>query len=368
MKNFNDIIEKKGIFIIAECGVNYYDIAEKLDISLMEAAKLMIEKAAESGADAVKFQSYKADKLASKNSPAYWDLSEESTKTQYDLFKKFDKFGEEEYKELSSYCNSKKVIFLSTPFDFEAVDYLNNLMPIFKISSSDITNLPLIKYIASKNKPIFLSTGASDIGEIYEAVNIIKLINDKQISLMHCILSYPTDYKDANLNMIKHLNKIFPDCLIGYSDHTKTDNCLLVLISAYLKGAKIIEKHFTLDKELKGNDHYHAMDPIDLKRFISNLNLIKEIDGQFLKEPLECEKAARLNARRSIIAKVNITKNDKIKREMITFKRPGIGIPPNMLDYVIGGLALKDIKENDIIMFDDIRLNDFQKQRGYYEQ
>ena len=156
----------KKPFLIAEIGVNFYDIAEKENISDMDAAKLMIDEAKACGVDAVKFQSYKAETIASRNSPAYWDLSEEPTTSQFELFKKFDKFGADEYRELASYCKEVGIMFLSTPFDFESVDYLDEFMDIYKISSSDLTNIPFIKYIASKNKPILLSTGASTLKEI----------------------------------------------------------------------------------------------------------------------------------------------------------------------------------------------------------
>jgi len=356
MKNYKDSIKENGFFIIAEIGVNYYDIAKEQDLSLFEAAKLMIDKAKEGGADAVKFQSYKAESIVSKQAPAYWDLEEEPTTSQYELFKKFDKFKAEDYISLSKYCNKKGIMFLSTPFDFEAVDFLSDIVPIFKVSSSDITNLPFIGYIADKKKPIFLSTGAATIGEIESAVQTVRKKNNSEIVLMHCILDYPTNYNDANLNMIKHLTNIFPDVMIGYSDHTKPDERMLVPTIAFLYGAKIIEKHFTLDKSLPGNDHYHAMDPQDLKKLRDNLNLVEKVSGEYYKHPVECEMTSRKQARRSIIAKVNISRGDIITINHITFKRPGTGIPPSMTELVIGGTALMDIKEDDIITFDKIRL------------
>lgn len=355
MKSFKKILEVEQIFIIAELGVNYYDIAKKEKISVMDAAKLMIDKAKESGADAVKFQSYKAGSLASKYAPAYWDLKEETTKSQFELFKKYDKFGQEEYKEIYEYCKSKDIIFLSTPFDFEAVDYLDELVPLFKISSSDLNNIPFIKYIAEKGKPIFLSTGAATLEEIQEAIEIILSTGNNEIFLFHCILDYPTKYIDVNLNMIKELGRIYPNYTLGFSDHSRPDSKLLVPTIAYAYGAKIIEKHFTLDKNLPGNDHYHAMDPNDLKKLRENIEFVKKISGQFKIQPLECEQDSRLQARRSIVASMDIKKGDKITKEMLTFKRPGTGIPPFMMNSVIGGTALKDIKEDDILTNDNIK-------------
>jgi sialic acid synthase SpsE len=356
MKDYKQAIKENGFFLIAEIGVNYYDIAKKEGISIIEAAKLMINQAEENGADAVKFQSYKADTIVSKHAPAYWDLEKEPTRTQYQLFKKFDKFEEQDYFELQQYCNKKNIMFLSTPFDYQAVDFLDKLMPIFKISSSDITNLPFIKYIASKNKPIFLSTGAATIGEIETAVQVINENNSCEVVLMHCILDYPTHYKDANLLMIKHLANVFPNSMIGYSDHTEPDERMIVPTIAFLYGAKIIEKHFTLDKMLPGNDHYHAMDPNDLKKLRENLDLAIIVNGDYYKRPIPCEMTSREQARRSIIAKVKISKGELITREKITFKRPGTGISPSMVENVVGGTALVDIDEDEIITFRKVRL------------
>lgn len=356
MKDYKVFIKENGVFIVAELGVNYYDIAEKEKISLIEAAKLMIDRAKEGGADAVKFQSYKAEKLAIKNSPAYWELNEEPTKSQFELFKKYDKLGEDEYKELSKYCTSTNIIFMSTPFDFEAADYLCDLMPIYKISSSDLNNISFIEYIAKKGKPIFLSTGAATIKEIEDAVKTIISTGNNRICLMHCILNYPTAYEDCNLNMIKHLSDAFPDYLIGYSDHAKPDKDLLVITIAYAYGAKIIEKHFTLDKTITGNDHYHAMDPKDLEKICANIKFIQKLSGQYFRQPLECEEEVRRMARRSIVAKVDINKGEIISKANITFKRPGIGISPSMIKNIIGAIAIDKINEDEIITYEKIKL------------
>lgn len=349
-------IFKNEPFLIAEIGVNYYDIAKKENISNMDAAKLMIRKAKESGCDGVKFQTYKAETIASRNSPAYWDLNEEPTTSQFELFKKFDSFGKEDYEELSEYCNNIGIMFLSTPFDFESVDYLDKFMDIYKISSSDLNNIPFIKKIASKKKPIILSTGASYLKEVDEAINAIKEIDENiEIGLLHCVLSYPTAYEDANLLMIKNLKESYPEHEIGYSDHTKPDKEMLTLTTAYLYGAKILEKHFTLDKTLKGNDHYHAMNPDDVKVFRKNINLIKKLNGQYEKMPLKCEEESRLQARRSIVAKNKIKKDQVINEDDLTYKRPGSGISPNEINKVLGKKAAVDIEIDDIINYNMIK-------------
>lgn len=345
-------IFNKRPFLIGEIGVNFYDITKKENITPMDAAKLMIKEAKNAGIDAVKFQTYKAEKIASRNSPAYWDLDEEPTTSQFELFKKFDTFGPEEYRELAEYCREVGIMFLSTPFDFEAIDFLDDLMDVYKISSSDLTNIPFIKAIALKNKPIILSTGASTLKEIKEAVNAIEEVSNVDIGLMHCVLSYPTKDEDANLLMIKDIKEQFEGYDIGYSDHTKPDDKMLILTTAYLYGANIIEKHFTLDKTLTGNDHYHAMDVEDVKTFNENIELINKIKGKKVKQPLVCESLSRKEARRSIVASKDIKKGEEITRDNITFKRPGTGISPSKVDEIIGMNANEDITEDTLLTYE----------------
>ncbi|MEM2136790.1 MAG: N-acetylneuraminate synthase family protein [Candidatus Methanomethylicia archaeon] len=358
MKNIiigNKTISEEGEpFIVAEIGVNFYDIANKYNIELIEAAKLMIKEARDAGADAVKFQTYKAERLASKFSQAYWDLSKETTSSQYELFKKYDKLSEEEWGEISNYASKLGITFLSTPFYKEAVDFLNNLVPAFKISSSDITNIPFIRYVAKKGKPILLSTGASTLSEIDDAVNTILNEGNKNIVIMHCILCYPTAYEHANLNMIKYLKLAFPNFLIGYSDHTLPDENMMTLTLAYLFGAIVIEKHFTLDKTLPGNDHYHAMDPKDLRNLRKNISLIRKVSGDYIKRPIDCEKKSRIYARRSIVAKHFIKEGTIINEDDIDFKRPGTGISPKDIHLVIGRRAKKDINIDELLTWDDL--------------
>jgi N-acetylneuraminate synthase len=357
-QHFSELRKNRLPFIVAEIGVNYYDIAKAQNILPLDAAFLMIDAAVHAGADAVKFQSYKADKLAVKDSPAYWDINQEPSPTQFELFSQFDSFHVEDYQALSDYCKRTGIMFLSTPFDFEAVDYLDELCPVFKISSSDITNWPFLEYIAKKQKPVFLSTGASTIEEIDGSVGILKTHGNGEICLLHCVLSYPTKYEDANLNMIKHLAEMYPEYLIGYSDHTPPDATMTCLTTAYLYGAKVIEKHFTLNKSLPGNDHYHAMDPADLAFFKSNLELIDRISGETEKRPLQCEEGARVNARRSMVAKSDIKKGETITMEMLTFKRPGTGIAPKYLRMVIGASAKRNITGDTTIKFEDLDLKE----------
>lgn len=344
----------KKPYIIAEVGVNFYDTAKQEGITPLEAAKKYIYEAKKAGADAVKFQSYKADTIVSKNSPAYWDLSKEPTTTQHGLFQKHDHFDKEDYQELCDYCREWEVDFMSTPFDFESVDYLDEMIDIYKISSSDLSNLPFIRHIAKKGKPIYLSTGAAYISEVEQAVRVIKEEGDNDICLLHCVLSYPTKNKDANLNMIKHLKDIFPDVKIGYSDHTMPDKTMTILTTAYLFGADIIEKHFTLDKNLPGNDHYHAMDPEDLKIAVENFKLLEVIGGEYNKTVLECEMVPRREARRSIVITRDLKAGEVIKEEDIMLKRPGTGIKPEHMDLVVGRKVNQDIAEDTVLTWEMI--------------
>jgi len=338
----------KQPYFIAEIGVNFENNFQR--------AKKIIKLAKEGGADAVKFQSYKAEKIACKNSPYYWDLKEVKVKSQYKLFKKFDKFGFKEFNLLKKYCDKLKIDFLSTPFDLEAVDYLDDLVPFYKVASADLTNYPLIKKICEKNKPIVLSTGASNQKEIYDVLKFIKKNNKKiNVILLHCVLSYPTDNKDANLNLIKNFKKTFKNKIIGYSDHTLPDENMIILTKAYQNGAWVIEKHFTDTKGLKGNDHFHSIDKKDLIKFRKNIDLLNKIDGVSKKrEVLKSEKKSRINARRSIVARNNISKGEKFTFDNLIMKRPGFGISPTKIFKVIGKTARKNISEDSIINFKDI--------------
>ena len=349
----DEIIKAQGYFLIAEVGVNYYDIAKEKNITIMEAAKLMCSEAKKAGLDAVKFQSYKAGKIASKFSPSYWDTTEEPETSQYELFRKYDLFGKDEYKELADYCKDIGIIFMSTPFDFEAADYLEEMMDYFKISSSDLTNLPFIEYIAKKKKTILLSVGASNEDEIAKAVDIIKKY-DTDLILLHCVLEYPTPYQHANLGKIKSLRAKFPNCEVGYSDHTKPTDNAEVIKTAYLLGARVIEKHFTLDKTIKGNDHYHAMDVSDAIKIKRELEKVKILYGQEELSCLDSENVARRNARRSIVLTNAKKVGDVIKKGDLTFKRPGTGIYPEYVNEVIGKHVTIDMDEDSILLWENL--------------
>ena len=328
-----------GPYVIAEAGVNHE--------GSMDLARRLIDEAKEGGAHAIKFQTYKAETIASKDSPYYWNLNSEPTTSQYKLFKKYDSFWREEFGQLKEYCDKVSIEFMSTAFDAESAVFLNELMSVFKISSSDLTNLPFIEFQCQFNKPIILSTGASFKWEIMQAVESINKYNNPTC-LMHCLLNYPTPNKNANLGMIRDLVETFPGVVPGYSDHTLPGSMMNLVYSALL-GAQIIEKHFTHDKTLPGNDHYHAMDKEDLKLFWKKWNEVEEVLGVSKISALEDEIPARQNARRSLVAKKNIKAGSIITEADLTWKRPASGISPKCLSEVIGLTVLFDIKEDTVI-------------------
>ncbi len=326
-------------YVIAEAGVNHE--------GSMDLAKRLIDEAKEGGADAIKFQTYKANTIASKDSPYYWDITKEPTRSQYELFQKYDSFWKKEFEELKKYCDKAEIEFLSTPFDVESAKFLNDLMDVFKISSSDITNKPFIEYMCDFGKPIILSTGASYLDEIKEAISWIEK-KKNELVLMHCVLNYPTEDQNAHLGMLLDLKKEFPKNRIGYSDHTLPKDMRSLEIATLL-GASILEKHFTHDKSLPGNDHYHAMDKEDLKVFKKNIVRDLQILGSFKITSLPSEEPARKNARRSLVAKRFIPKGKKIEMDDLTWKRPAHGISPRKIDEVLTKKANLDIQEDELI-------------------
>jgi len=325
--------------IIAEAGVNHG--------GNLNLAKRYVLLAKKSTADAIKFQTYKADLIASKNSPAYWDKKKEKTLSQYDLFKKYDKFNFKDYKKIKRECKKKKIIFMTSLFDCEHVDLFDQILNIYKISSSDINNVPLLKKIGKKKKPTILSTGASTIPEIRFALKCLNL-NPKLVCIMHCVLNYPTLDKFANISYIKVLKNAFPNYLIGYSDHTLPDANLTSIQLAHKFGAKIVEKHFTHNRKLIGNDHYHAMDKEQLINFDNIQKKFFLLSGSG-KKNLFNEKKSIQYARRSIYAKEDINRNEKFSDKNLITLRPGLGISAKNWEKIIGKKSKKSIKKGSII-------------------
>ena len=334
-------------YIIAEIGVNHE--------GSLDQAKRLIDLAKKGGADASKFQSYKAATLASKHSPSYWDTTKESTTSQHQLFSKYDNFGPDEYIALADHCRDQEIDFLSTPFDDAAIDFLNPLVPFFKIASADLTNIPFLRKVARKGKPIVLSTGASTLGEIDIAIDAIERSGGVEVVLLHCILNYPTANENAHLRMIEGLRRSFPRHVIGYSDHTLPDDSMTSLIAAQLLGALVLEKHFTHDKMLPGNDHYHAMDVDDLTRYVELSAKVQCLLGPTShKAPIDTEAIARTNARRSIVLSHDLAIGQRIMEDDITYKRPGTGISPLHWDHVVGRTVARNLENDHILQWEDL--------------
>ena len=333
-------------FSIAEAGVNH--------LGSLELGEKLIASAAASGASAIKFQSYKAKTLCTKDAPRFWDWDGEEKKdgSQFDSYSILDSFGKEEHAKLKEMCEKYGIEFMSTPFDFESVDYLDEIgMRAYKIASCDITNHPLLKRVASKGKIVMLSTGASTVEEIRQAVNILSTGTD-MIVIMHCNLKYPTENSDINLGMIKNLKEEFgKKYIIGLSDHTMD---LRTPSFAYMLGATVFERHYTLDKGMdKSADHWLSADPEDLKTIINNVNVAYEMYGNCEKQCTDSETVARKYVRRSVVASVNIRKGEVYTMENLTCKRPGTGLPPSMYDKIIGQIATRDLSEDHLLQVGD---------------
>lgn len=344
----------KRPYLIAEMGVNFYDTAAVMGISPLDAAKLYIDEAVNAGVDCAKFQSYKARTIVSRNSPAYWDTTKEPTKTQYELFCKHDGFNESDYRELCNYTHAKGLDFTSTPFDYASADFLEDMVDFYKISSSDLSNIPFIRHIGSKGKPVCISVGAAYLSEVDTALRALRDAGCKDIVVLHCVLSYPTAPEDANLRVIETLKRDFPNIRIGYSDHVAPDSTMMTLTVAYLMGAEIIEKHFTLDKSLTGNDHYHAGDPDDFRRAVANFKLINKVLGSAEKTVFDCEIVSRREARRSLVLARDMKAGETISMNDIMPKRPGTGISPEYTDVVVGRRLARDLQEDTVLQWDMI--------------
>ncbi|MFX1383436.1 MAG: N-acetylneuraminate synthase family protein [Promethearchaeota archaeon] len=312
-----------------------------------KTAKQLIETAAEMGADGIKFQTYSAKKLYSTKTPKF---SKDST-VPYEVIKKYQ-HPREWLPKLNEIAIKHKIDFISSPFDYEAVDILEEInVPYYKIASPEIVDLDLIEYIAKKQKPIIISTGMATIGEIEEAIEVVLKHDNNNIILLHCVVLYPCPVEFINLKAIETLRNVFK-YPVGFSDHSLGIHISLAAISM---GAKVIEKHFTLDKSQKGPDHHFALEPNELKEMVEKIRDIEKSMGDGIKKPnkLELEENYKL-ARRSIIAAMDISKGVKITRDMLIIKRPGFGIKPKFLNILLGKTAKVDIKKEQWITWDMI--------------
>ena len=332
--------EGEPTFIIAEVGANH-------DRKLDQARKL-IDIASDSGADAVKFQVYSAETLYSRKTPQLSYLKElDASKSTYEIIRE-NELPREWLEELAKYCQSKGIILLASTFDREAVDQLYEIgAPAYKWASFEIVDLPLLKYAASKGKPMLLSTGMCNLADIQEAIDTVYSTGNKDIILLHCTSLYPTQPNQVNLRMMNTMKNAL-HLPVGLSDHTLG---IAIPIAAVARGACVIEKHFTLSRKLKGPDHPFALEPEELKQMVSAIREVEESLGSPIKKmiPEEAQKAFR---RRSIIARVDIAKGTKLTEDMLIIKRPGYGIQPKFLDIIIGREAKRDIEKDDIITWE----------------
>jgi len=319
------------VFIIAEAGINHN--------GNLKLAKKLVSEASYCGADAIKFQTFTAEDLASKKSP------------YYKIFKNLA-FDENDFGEISDYCKTQGIIFSSTPFSEHAVDLLVSLkVPFIKIASGDLTNIPLIEYASSKKKPIIISTGMADLDEVKISTKSITSQKNKKIIIMHSVSAYPTPPEDTNLSVLGLLNKSFP-YPVGYSDNGPD---LLVPLTAISLGAQIIEKHFTLDKKLKGPDHHFSANPQQLKELVQGAKDIRKILGNGKKQCQPSEMENKIAARRSIVANHYIKKGTTITKNLIGIKRPATGIEPKDYWKVIGLVAKQNIESDEPIKWKDLK-------------
>lgn len=327
------------VFIIAEAGVNHNG-----DINI---AKELVDEAVLAGADAVKFQTFKAENLVCRNaSKAEYQLdTTDKDETQFDMLKKLE-LTEKMHVELIDYCKNRDIMFLSTPFDIDSLHYLVNLgLDIIKIPSGEITNYPLLREVGKTKKKVILSSGMSTLNEIKNAKRVLMEFGCKDLIILHCNTEYPTPYQDVNL---KAMNTIREELgvRVGYSDHTQG---ITVPIAAVALGAEVIEKHFTLNRNMIGPDHRASLEPDELKEMIRAIRNVEASLGDGVKKPSESEKKNIKIARKSIVAKCNIAKGALLNGENLTTKRPGTGISPMEWDYVIGQKAKRDFDMDEMI-------------------
>lgn len=336
--------EGEPAFIIAEAGSNHNG-------SLKQAKKL-IDVAAEAGADAVKFQTFKAEKLYSKKTPAMSYLKKSKLlkkgQTVWDLLKK-NELPRGWQKILAAHCRKKKIMFLSTPFDIDAVDELDALgVPAFKIASYEITHLPLLEHAARKRKPIILSTGMADLSDIETALDTIYKTGNRHVILLHCAINYPPRFEDVHLRAMETMQRAFR-LPVGFSDHTTG---IAVDIAAVSLGACAIEKHYTTSRKLPGPDHPFAIEPHELKAMVQGIRQAEKSLGSSVKRRTAAEEEMYKLGRRSLVAACDIPQGVKIKRAMLEVKRPGFGIPTKQMPAVIGRTARVNIEEDDILSWD----------------
>ena len=337
----NKIISRKSpVFIIAEAGVNHNG---RLDLALK-----LIDMAADAGADAIKFQTFRAEQVVIRagHMAEYQKKNIGKAKSQIEMLRKLE-FDELWYPKIIAHCKKRGIIFLSTPHgSFDSVDLLHKLkVPAFKFGSGDLTSLPVLEYAAKLGKPIILGTGMATIAEIQEALKVIKKTGNSKIILLHCTTNYPCPPQEANLGAMLTMTKEF-DVLIGYSDHTMGSQ---VSVMAVTLGACVVERHLTLDNNMPGPDHKASANPMDFKRIVLEIRRVKTIIGSSVKKPLSSEIALRSVVRKSIVAIKNIKKGEIFSSKNIGIKRPGTGLSPKYYFSILSKTCLSNIKVDTLI-------------------
>jgi len=343
-------MRNKDFTLILEAGVNHNG-------NLENAIKLVFD-AAETGADFIKFQTYTADRLAAKNSPSYWDLSKEPTSSQNELFSKYDSLSSKDYFTLAKEAKRLGIGFMTTCFDNYWVDELDPIIPVYKVASADINNFSLLSKIATKNKPIVLSTGAATLNEIHAAINVIREKTSSKISLLHCVLNYPTSTENACLDRIKILTERFEGFEIGYSDHTNPSDSMQAIQIAYDLGARLFEKHFTIDKTSPGNDHYHSFNKIEAKKLINNLITSRSLSNYDEDKFIEIQIQARKYARRGIYASKTLNAGHKLTELDLIPLRPTTGpqgFSADQTNILIGLILNSEIEAGTPILKNHLR-------------
>lgn len=335
---------KKGVYIIAEAGVNHN--------GSIEIAKKLVDNAVTAGADCVKFQTFTAENLVRKESPKtpYQLNTTPKDESHYEMLKKLELTKKDQI-DLFEYCKKKGINFMSTPYSFEDVDFLEKIgIDSFKIASAQLTESPFLSYIARKNKPIFLSTGMAFFSEILNAVEKIRDFFSGELTVMQCTTNYPSRIQDANLNVIHSLRSI-PNIKVGYSDHV-TNN--LACIAAVAMGVTSVEKHFTIDKNMPGPDHSSSLNCDDFKTLVNDIRLVEKSLGLYEKKPNEIEIKNSFAMKRSIVCKKDIKAGQKISNDMLCFKRPSSGLCPSNLEFFIGKTLNKNKKADQNLYYNDV--------------
>lgn len=330
--------EKQPCFIIAEAGINHN--------GKLHFAKKLVDAAVHAGADAVKFQTFKAEGVVTDAAEvaSYAKKNIKKNLTQLQMIKRYE-LPYETFRKLKTYCDRKKIVFLSTPHSFDAIDFLKDLVPAYKFGSGDLTNIPALQYAAKKHKPLLLGTGMATLQEIRDTIRAIYKTGNHQVIALHCTTNYPCPFEEVNLRAMLTMQHTL-NCLVGYSDHTIGTT---VPIMAAALGAVVIEKHFTLDRNMPGPDHAASLEPRQLTEMVTAIRNVETILGSYAKKPTQSERQMMKLVRKSIVANKHIKKGTILRRNMLDVKRPGNGLPPKQLQQLLGKKTKKSIKKDQLL-------------------